>query len=67
MRYVWEAGKDDEEMHICGHNPVTGQATLKAFCGIDRRFNRSINPPFGLGRETCKDCERKVEELRARR
>ena len=56
MRYIWEVGKNRRVMHIMKFSP-SGEMLMKAICGIQHKFNRSINAPFGLGQKVCKRCE----------
>jgi len=69
VRYIWQRGRgsDRRVMHLCGHDPTTGEPTLRALCGIDRQFDTSINPPFRLGRPLCKRCEKLQSDEQAER
>lgn len=56
MRYIWEGGESRRRvMHIQRHNCL-GHPLMEALCGIDKRFNKSINAPFALGKKVCKRC-----------
>jgi len=61
MRYIFEAGKPRRVMHISKHDYL-GRELMEAVCGINHRFDRTINAPFALGRKLCKNCLRKLEE-----
>ncbi len=59
MRYIYQrgAGAIRRRMHICGHDPRTGQPTMQPLCGERRvAFDTSINPPWALGFGVCKKC-----------
>ncbi len=58
MRYIWELGKNHRVMHISKFTS-TGEMLFQSLCGIDHKFNRSINAPWALGRKVCKKCERR--------
>lgn len=56
MRYIWQPGSGSV-MHIQATSPA-GATYNGSLCG--RGFHdgyRTINPPFGLGRKTCKHCK----------
>jgi len=58
LRFIYEGGKRKRVMHIQATNNA-GQSEMKAICGIDHNFNRTINVP--LGRKICSNCKRQIK------
>lgn len=56
MRYLYERGHKRRVMHLCGHDPRTGEPTMHALCGMVLPFNTTCNLP--LGRRVCKLCQK---------
>lgn len=56
MRYIWKSGRRSRIMHVGTHDPITGKILMKAICGINKIFDRSINAPFTLGNKVCRNC-----------
>lgn len=61
MAYIYERGNRKTKMHIQGYS-FDGKPLMQAICGIDRPFNTTINEPFRLGKEVCKNCEEKRQQ-----
>lgn len=57
LRFIYEAGVE-RVMHIQKTNNA-GQPEMKAICGVDHNFNRTINMP--LGRGVCSECESQIQ------
>lgn len=58
MRYLYKRGKGAKRrvMHLCGYDPVTGQPTMAALCGLMTvPFDTTCN--FPLGQRTCARCK----------
>lgn len=55
MKYIWQSDHPRIRMHIQRHD-LAGLGLISALCGVDMKFNRSINAPFALGRPVCKHC-----------
>ena len=67
MTYIWRAQerRDKIVFHVLKHNHL-GHGLNAAICGTRMKFNRSIDPPFGLRRPVCKNCLRScVDQRRA--
>lgn len=54
MRYLYERGKSDRRVNHIQRFNHAGEPLMEALCGINLRFDTSINVP--LGRTTCKNC-----------
>lgn len=62
MTYIYTAGESESEpMHIQEHTR-SGIALRAALCGVDRKFDRAINPPITLGKGVCQECARLTKE-----
>lgn len=53
--YIYVAGKKHRVMHIQKFS-YTGVGLMRALCGINLPFDRTINAPFALGRKVCVNC-----------
>jgi hypothetical protein len=60
MRYLYRRGRGARKrvMHLCGHDPLTGDPTMIPLCGLPQDFDTTINVP--LGKRTCRRCLKKV-------
>lgn len=65
MRYLYRRGPGSKRrvMHLTPFDPMTGEPTMLPVCGRGTGYNTTINPPFGLGRPVCKDCQRRASVL----
>ncbi len=62
MRYVWKIGSN--VMHIQKFTRY-GEALHTTLCGRIG-YNRSINAPWGLGKQICGSCQRNYDRERSR-
>lgn len=62
MRYLYVGGQPRQKMHIMRFTPIGG-ITMRALCGMDLPFDRTINPPFSLGKGVCRNCERRASHI----
>lgn len=58
MRFIYEAGVE-RVMHI-QKTDNAGQPEMKAVCGADHNFNRTVNAPWTLRRGVCPECESQI-------